>query len=81
MPISSLFLLPKLVKIFMASFKRREATKIFPFLSQICAEKAPNGAKRRKFFTILNEIVQKKLKLTIERENSEEIHQKQGKCP
>ena len=32
-----------------------------------------------KFFTILPETVKKKLKFTIERENREEIHQKQGK--
>ena len=54
---------------------------MFPFLAQNCAEKAANGAKRRNIFTILHEIVQKELKLTIERENREEIHQKQGKYP
>ena len=56
----------------MASFKN------FPFLlKQNCAKKAANCAKRHNRFTILHEIVQKKLKLTIERENREDIHQKQ----
>ena len=62
----------------MAYSKRRVAPKISPFLSRNCAKKAPSGAKCRKIITILNEIVQKKLKLTIKRKNREEIHQKQG---
>ena len=44
-------------------------------------KKAADCAKRRKFFIILHEIVQNKLKLTIEKENREEIHQNQGKYP
>ena len=65
----------------MTSIKWLDEPKIFPFLTQHCAERAANGAKRRKFFTIFHEIVQKKLKLTIKRENREEIHQNQGKYP
>ena len=51
------------------------------FLIQNCTKIAANGAKRRKIFTILPEIVRKKLKSTIERENRNEIHQIQGKYP
>ena len=65
----------------MAPYKWREAPKNFPFVTQNCARKAADGAKRQNFFAILHEIVQKKLKLTIKRENREEIHQKHGKYP
>ena len=50
-PISSMFFLPTLVKIFMASFK------IFSFLSQNWAEKAANGARRQNIFIVLHDIV------------------------
>ena len=79
MPISPLFFLQTPVKISMVSLKWREAPKVFPFLTQNCTKKGPNGAQRRQIFTILHEIVQKKLKLTVEKKNREEIHQKQEK--
>ena len=63
--------LPTSVKIFMTSFKWREAPEIFLFPKQNCMKKAANCAKRRKIFTIFREIVYKKLKLTIGRENRE----------
>ena len=75
------FILPTPVNIYLARFKWREAPKFFSISNKNCTKKAADGAKRRKFFTILHEIVQKKLKLTITRENREEIHQNQGKYP
>ena len=70
------FFSPTLVKIFIAFLKWRKAPKNFPFLTQNCMKRAANGAKRRKMLTVFPEIVQKKLKLRIERENKEEIYQK-----
>ena len=66
------FFLPKPRKIFMAYLK------FLHFWHKI-ARKAANGARRRKYFTTLHVILQKKLKLTIKRKNREEIYQKQGK--
>ena len=75
MPISSLFFLADTSKNLHGTFQ------ILQFLTQSCVKKAADGAKCQKFFTILHEIVQKKLKLTITRENREEIHQNQEKYP
>ena len=73
MPIFPCFFTTTSVKIFMASFKWRKAPESFPF--------APNGAKPWKTFSLLDEIVWKKVEINKWKVNREDTNQNKVKYP